>query len=267
MEHVESKSVRDARGEARRMSRKGGGSYQQCLDAVARERGHDHWAAFTRSQPRTPMTGIEGDPRPESGAQPIRKAFRPPIPYEEWKAGIQTMTRDQHDERRVDAVARRADRIAERTGLPLRVVGILPFLVLMLSNGVMTVATGGSGNALSFAVVFILPVLMIGFGVNALGNCRMLGGMRSTLEDLIWLLKIIVLLYPLIHISMLLGPDPKVVAFASKHLTTPMNALKGVVTALVLIHLLGYAIRWMFVVATRHPPAMPDPLAHGARVA
>lgn len=267
MEDVEPKAVRDARGEARRMSRKGGGSYQQCLDAVARERGHDHWAAFTRSQPRTPIMDVEEMPRPEPDAKPIRKAFMPPIPYDEWKAGIQIMTRDQHDERRVDAVARRADRIAERTGLPLRVIGLLPFLVLMLSNGLLMVATAGPGNALSFAVVFILPVLLMGFGVNALGNCRMLGGMRSTLEDLVWLMKILVLLYPLIHISMLLGPDPKIVAFASKHLATPMNALKGVVTALVLIHLLGYAIRWMFVVATRHPPAMPDPLAHGTRVA
>lgn len=267
MEHVEPKTVRDARGEARRMSRKGRGSYQQCLDAVARERGHDHWAAFSRSQPQTPITDIEGDPRPEPDAKPIRKAFKPPIPYEEWKAGIQTMTRDQHDERRVDAVARRADRIAERTGLPLRVIGLLPFLMLMLANCITMIATTGLGNALSFSVTFILPVLMVGFGVNALGNCRMLGGMRSSMEDFVWMMKILILVYALIHISMLIGPDPKVAAFATKHLATPMNALKGVIVAFVLIHLVGYAIRWMFVVATRHPPAMPDPLAHGARVA
>lgn len=49
----EAKAVREARAEARRMAKKTELTYQQALDRIARDAGHDHWAAFAASHPAT----------------------------------------------------------------------------------------------------------------------------------------------------------------------------------------------------------------------
>lgn len=61
-------SVRDARMAAKKMSREGAATYQQALDAVARERGHRNWSDLLRAEaPRDPGA------IPKGGAAPTRK--------------------------------------------------------------------------------------------------------------------------------------------------------------------------------------------------
>jgi hypothetical protein len=47
----EAKPVREARAAARRMAKTTDLSYQQALDRIARDGGHEHWAAFAASHP------------------------------------------------------------------------------------------------------------------------------------------------------------------------------------------------------------------------
>lgn len=267
MENKESKTVRDARGEARRMSRRGGGSYQQCLDAVAKERGHRHWNAYVRSQPDETASTVPSVDAAET-TSPItmrsaRRMFEPALPYEEWRSGLPTMTRNEIDERRVMAVARRAERISERTGVPLRIVGIAPVLLIAAIHCISMLIAARNLDDVFLALFFLLPAASICFVCNTLGNSRMLGGLRSSMEDFLGLIRVAILAYPVVHISMLLGNDPKVTAYMSRFYGTPTRTLVATLIALAGLQILIVSVRWMLVIATRHPPCA---IARNARV-
>ena len=96
-EKKESKTVRDARGAARRMARNGGGSYQKCLDVVARDVGHLHWKAFMAANPPEPSgattqgeTAQHEAPHQRRGPPPFR-----PVPYEQWRDRLEVLTRNE----------------------------------------------------------------------------------------------------------------------------------------------------------------------------
>lgn len=258
MEDRESKTVRDARGEARRMARRGGGSYQQCLDSVARSRGHQHWNAFVREQPREPVvtTGEEDTGTARTPARSHRRSILgPPLPYDEWRSGLKTMTRDEWDEKRVDAVALRAERISARTGLPLRIIGIAPIMIITMIQSISFLIGARNGDEAFSALFMLVPALTICFICNVMGNTRTLGAFRSGGETLLGLLKAIALLYAFVHLSIILGDDPKVTAFMSRFYGTFGHTLLVTAGMLVTLHVLTLSLRWLIVVSTRHAPA------------
>lgn len=268
MEDRESKAVRDARGEARRMARRGGGSYQQCLDAVAREKGHQHWNAFVREQPREPVVGTtEDDPADAvNRTRPGRSAvFGPPMAYSEWRSGLKTMTRDEWDEKRVDAVALRADRISARTGLPLRIIGSAPIMIITMIQSLSFLIGARNGSDVFSALFMLVPAMTICLVCNIMGNTRTLGAFRSGGETLLGLLKAIAVMYAFVHLSIILGDDPKVTAFMSRFYGTFGHTLLVTAVMLVTLHVLTLSLRWLIVVSTRHAPADRRDIGREAR--
>lgn len=253
-EKKESKRVRDARGAARRMARNGGGSYQKCLDVVAQDAGHRHWKAFMAAHP---SEVVSDDPSPDAG--PTRRAPPPfkPLPYAQWRGRLEVLTRNEFDEARVARVARRAERLAERTGVPLWVVGCAPMMTLGL---VVTGTIAGGSPDLDDVVtgmMGMLSTMMICFICFIYGDSRTLSGLRSSTSDFLGFIQILIGLYLLVYVVTGMGANPKIIRAISPYFGTPVRTVVGVVAASALLQFVAMSFRWMMVTASRYPSRSP----------
>lgn len=255
----ESKTVRDARGAARRMARNGGGSYQKCLDVVAQDAGHQHWKAFMAAHPSEVVS--DG---PSQEAAPTRRVPPPfkPIPYAQWRGRLEVLTRNEFDEARVDRVARRADRIAERLGVPLWVVGCAPIAAIALGMTTAMFVTTPSLAALGNGLIGTLAAAMICFVVLIYGDSRMMSGMRTSTSDFLTAIQIALGLYLLVYVTGQLNGDARVAKMLAPYFSTPLRTVGGVAIAAALTHVVAVSYRWMMVVGSRYPsraPVVPRP--------
>jgi hypothetical protein len=257
-EDKEAKIVRDARGEARRTARRGGGSYQQCLDKVAQERGHLHWKDFMVRHEAPPVETIDQERSTQKDDGDVRTGIRTyrPLPYQEWRSGLGLMTRDESDERRVERVALAADRLSARTGMPLWLIGAAPMLGIGTAMGIAQLHQGISvDNALTAGVSMMMGAIVC-IMCFALGNIREMGNMRSTVDAWLSVGQTIALLYLMGAIGVVTSTDPKVLEYGARFYGSLLHTTERAVLIMIGLQLTRVAFRWTLVVATRHPSVM-----------
>ena len=257
-EDKEAKIVRDARGEARRTARRGGGSYQQCLDKVAQEKGHLHWKDFMVHHAATKVEAIDRErstPKDDGSVHPGIRTYEP-LPYQEWRSGLGLMTRDEADERRVERVALAADRLSARTGMPLWLIGAVPMLGIGTAMGITQLHQGISVDNAFAAGFSMLMGAIVCIACFAFGNVRELGNMRSTVDAWVSVCQTLVLMYLMGGIGLVTSTDPKIQAYAARFYGSFDHTIKAVVIIAIGLHLTRLMFRWTLVIATRHPSLM-----------
>lgn len=257
----ESKTVRDARGTARRMARNGGGSYQKCLDVVAQDAGHQHWKAFMAAHPPEEAADV-----PTAEAAPARRRPPPfrPVPYEQWRGRLEVLTRNEFDEARVERTARRAERLAERLQMPLWVVGCAPMAAIGLVLTGTIIGRSPDLDDVVTGMIGMLASMMICFICFVYGDSRTMSGLRSSTGDFLGLMQMLLGLYLLVYVVAQMGGSPKIIQAIRPYFGTPIRTFAGVLVASFLVQIAAMSMRWMMVTASRYPSRSPTERRGGA---
>lgn len=232
---IENKVVRDARGKARRMARSGGGTYQQCLDAVAQESGHAHWKAFMAAHPPE-----EGDASPALPATPSMRPDAGAMARQRWLAGFTGEIEYEREAELTEAI-RRTPEMSGGTTIPGRLRALVPTLAGAAVAGavVAIVATHGDVRAdgvMAFAVVLPLMAAIMGLAVGALvGNHPGARHLRVRCRSLFGGLQLLLALYG--YVGLVVGRQSDVVWLYAD--ATPALIVVRAVAGIVLCNLLG----------------------------